>query len=97
MMERGRHQLPDGVWVEVGLTGRMVNHEEHNLVSQTAFVRPPVLVADMQTTHGDDTATLWRQNPNVESVDLQVQEEQSPDREATHLLEDVGYLISDVE
>ncbi|WP_147431054.1 fibronectin type III domain-containing protein [Thiocapsa rosea] len=87
----------DGMRYEVGRTGRMVNHEAHNLVYQTAFVRPPVLVADMQTTHGDDTAALRWQNLNVESVDLRVQEEQSRDREMTHLLEDVGYFIADVE
>ncbi|WP_296805417.1 hypothetical protein [Thiocapsa sp.] len=87
----------DGLRYEVGRTGRMVDHEAHNLVYQTAFMRPPVLVADMQTTHGDDTAALRWQNLNVESVDLQVQEEQSHDRETTHLLEDVGYFIADVE
>jgi hypothetical protein len=87
----------DGLRYEVGRTGRMVNHEAHNLVYQTAFMRPPVLVADMQTTHGDDTAALRWQNLNVESVDLRVQEEQSRDRETTHVLEDVGYFIADVE
>ncbi len=69
----------------------------HNLVYQTAFVRPPVLVADMQTTHGDDTAALRWRNLNVESVDLRVQEEQSSDREMTHTPEAVGYFIADVE
>jgi hypothetical protein len=87
----------DGLRYEVGRTGRMVNHETHNLVYQTAFVRPPVLVADMQTTHGNDTAALRWRNLNVESVDVRVQEEQSRDPETTHLLEDVGHFIADVE
>ncbi|SDW82337.1 fibronectin type III domain-containing protein [Thiocapsa roseopersicina] len=87
----------DGLRYEVGRTGRKVDHKAYNLVYQTAFVQPPVLVADMQTTHGDDTAALRWQNLNVESVDLRVQEEQSRDRETTHVLEDVGYFIADVE
>ncbi|CRI64108.1 exported hypothetical protein [Thiocapsa sp. KS1] len=87
----------DGLRYEVGRTASEVNHDVHNLVYQTAFVRPPVLVADMQTTHGDDTAALRWRNLNVESVDLRVQEEQSSDREMTHTPEAVGYFIADVE
>ncbi len=87
----------DGLRYEVGRTGRNVNHKPHNLVYQSAFVRPPVLVADMQTTYGDDTAALRWRNLNVESVELQVQEEQSRDRETTHENEDVGYFVADVE
>ncbi|UHD14850.1 hypothetical protein [Thiocapsa bogorovii] len=87
----------DGMRYEVGRTGRNVDHEAHNLVYQTAFVRPPVLVADMQTTHGDDTAALRWDNLNVDSVELRVQEEQSRDRERTHVFEEVGYFVADVE
>ena len=87
----------DGLRYEVGRTGRKVDHKAYNLVYQTAFVRPPVLVADMQTTHSNDTAALRWKNLNVESVDLRVQEEQSRDREMTHGVEDVGYFIADVE
>ncbi|WP_040729558.1 fibronectin type III domain-containing protein [Thiocapsa marina] len=87
----------DGMQYEVGRTGRNVDHDAHNLVYQTAFVRSPVLVADMQTTHGDDTAALRWKNLNVESVALRVQEEGSRDRETTHVLEDVGYFVADVE
>jgi hypothetical protein len=87
----------DGLKYEVGRTGRSVNQNAYNLVYQTAFEQPPVFVADMQTTHGDDPAALRWQNLNVESVDLWVQEEQSHDLETKHALEDVGYFVADVE
>jgi hypothetical protein len=82
---------------EVGRTGTNVSHSAYNQVYGTTFQRAPVLVADMQTTHGDDTAALRWQNLNVESVDLWVQEEQSRDPEMTHVPEDVGYFVADVE
>ncbi|RKT47461.1 PKD domain-containing protein [Thiocapsa rosea] len=87
----------DGMRYEVGRTGTNVSHNVYNHVYGTTFQRPPVLVADMQTAHEDDTAALRWQNLNVESVDLWVQEEQSRDLEMTHVPEDVGYFVADVE
>jgi hypothetical protein len=58
----------------------------------TPFVTPPVFVAEMQTTRGDNTASLrWRQK-SATGVQLRVYEEQSLDAEMDHTTETVGYL-----
>ncbi len=56
------------------------------------FNAAPVLLADMQTTDGPDTANLRWANKGPYSVDIWVDEEQSLDVETNHTTEVVGYL-----
>lgn len=56
------------------------------------FETAPVLLADMQTTDGPDTANLRWANKGTYSVDIWVDEEQSLDVETNHTTEVVGYL-----
>ena len=57
-----------------------------------AFNAAPVLLADMQTTDGPNTANLRWTNKGAYSVDVWVDEEQSRDTETDHTTEVVGYL-----
>jgi hypothetical protein len=52
----------------------------------------PVLLTDMQTTDGGDTANLRCQNLNMQGVDMKIHEEQSNDNEIDHTSEIGGYI-----
>ncbi|MDP6585973.1 MAG: hypothetical protein QF535_15085, partial [Anaerolineales bacterium] len=56
------------------------------------FDLPPMLLADMQTTNGGDTAGLLFRNLDEDSVDFFVQEEKSANDEVRHINETVGYI-----
>ncbi len=57
------------------------------------FHRRPIILMDMQTTNGTDTANLRYQNRQADGIEVQVCEEQSADSEVSHVAESVGYLI----
>ncbi len=82
---------------EVGRTGDRVTDKRHKIRYETLFARPPVLVADMQTTDGGDTASLRWAGLGEAEVEIWVQEEQSRDEKTRHTTEDVGYFVADVE
>ncbi|MFB9808948.1 hypothetical protein ACFFQF_29300 [Haladaptatus pallidirubidus] len=53
----------------------------------------PQFIADLQTFHGLDTATLRYRNLTSTSVEVKVEEEQSEDSETEHATEAVGYAV----
>ncbi len=61
------------------------------------FSNPPVFLADMQTMEADDTANLrWRDKSGT-SIKVQIDEEESRDRDLKHTSEAVGYMVFDSE
>jgi len=61
-------------------------------IFQSAFLRSPLLLAGIQTTHGGDTAGLRVEQLDSQGVMLHIAEEQSKDKETDHATEMVGYL-----
>ncbi len=83
----------NGFQVEVDRMVEGINHAPTTIDYTVPSALPPILLADMQTTNGRDTASLRVAGNDVASVDIWVQEEQSKDRETRHVPEEVGYLI----
>jgi len=82
----------NGVRFEVGNTLDEVTHDAHLIGFSSNFRSAPVLLADMQTTDGPDTASLRWRNKGPFSAEIWIEEEQSRDREIRHTTEVVGYL-----
>jgi hypothetical protein len=78
---------------EVAKTENSVNHEFHTLGFTRNFEATPVFLADMQTLNGEDTANLRFRNKTVDSVEVQIDEEQSADSETNHTFETAGYML----
>jgi hypothetical protein len=83
----------DGLTYEIGKTGSVVNQNFHTIQFTKNYTRSPLFLADMQTADGIDTANVRWQNKNQDSVQVQIDEEQSVDSEIEHTNENVGYLI----
>ncbi len=86
----------DGVDFEVGRTDDSVTHKPFVIAFATPFVDPPMLLADMQTTDGGDTANLRWQSRTSNNVEVWVDEEQSKGSETNHTTEVVGYAVFEV-
>ena len=85
----------NGLRYEVGLTDARVTDQPYSLLYKGVFERPPLFLADMQTTAGLDPANLrWRNRTEV-GLEVWVSEEQSKDREVGHVPESVGYFVAD--
>lgn len=61
----------------------------------STFKQAPLLFADMQSVAELDPAGLRVQQPTTKGFQIQIQEEQSWDRETTHRAEKIGYLAID--
>ena len=59
----------DGLRFEVGRTGDEVTDDVHTISYQGAFDQPPVVLVDMQSTDGGDTANLRWQNKSSREVE----------------------------
>ncbi len=82
----------DGYEFNVGRTGNVVNHNRFALAFDTAFHSAPMVLADMQTMRGLDTAALRATNITGAGLELWVEEERSLDNEVSHGLEAVGWV-----
>jgi hypothetical protein len=60
---------------------------------EPAFGRPPVFIADIQTTNGGDPANLRGHNLSATGLTIGISEEQSLDAETSHTDEAVGYFV----
>jgi hypothetical protein len=78
---------------EVDKTDDMITHNLQTIVYNETFMATPVFLADMQTTDGNDTANLRRQNKDLYGIDIKITEEQSRDSEINHTTEVVGYMV----
>lgn len=82
-----------GFWAEIGTTPEVVGDTPHALGFLSTFDAPPVLLAQMQTTNGGNTANLRWTSLTASGVDLWIDEEQSLDEETRHIDEGVGYVL----
>lgn len=82
-----------GLHFQVGRTADAVTGNRYRIVYDLASTFPPVLLADMQSRDGPDTANLRWDGRTNDSVDVWVAEEQSRDAETAHTTETVGYVI----
>ena len=80
---------------EAAITPKRVTNAWYSAGLKTPFKRPPLLLADMQTTNNIDTSALRTQQMANTGFQVKVQEEQSKDVEVTHPAETVGYLSID--
>ena len=73
-------------------TGNEVDHQGASFDLDTTFDAAPVLLADMQTRDGADTAVLRYDDLDGQGVDVFVQDETSLDDEVWHSPETVGIV-----
>jgi hypothetical protein len=79
---------------EVANTADTINHNFKSIsFSDQLFSDTPVMIADMQSCDGGDTAGLRWDNKDYQGADIKVEEEQSRDRETRHTTETVGYML----
>jgi hypothetical protein len=83
----------DGLAFEINRTADVVRHAFHTISFDQQFMNIPMFFADMQTTGGRDTANVRWQNNDAFGVDVQIDEEQSRDKEINHTTEVVGYMV----
>ena len=81
-----------GLTFEVNSTDDVVRHDFHTILFDQPFVSIPLFLADMQTTDGGNTANLRWKNKDLYGVSVQIDEEQSKNRETNHTTEMVGYM-----
>jgi hypothetical protein len=89
-MERGRHQLPDGAWVEAG---RLVTNATNAFIAQR-FSEPlyetPVVFATVTSVNEADAVTTRLRNVSVKGFEVGMQEQESNPRQ--HLAESVDFI-----
>jgi len=66
---------------------------EWQTVSFVESFDQPIVLADLQTYRGTNTATVRYRNLTASSVEVKIEEERSADREMIHLSEVIGYLV----
>jgi len=82
----------NGTLFEVGRTQNTVTDAYQTIEFFQDYSEPPVVIADMQTTDGGDTANVRCRNWDLDRIDVQVDEEASRDSESAHTTEVVGYM-----
>jgi PKD repeat protein len=87
----------NGVSFEVATTADEVTDQFYPIWFSGAFLETPMFLADMQTTNGNDNATVRWQNRDTYRIEVKIEEEQSRDRETGHKNEVVGYMVFSVE
>ncbi|MBW2122995.1 MAG: cadherin-like domain-containing protein [Deltaproteobacteria bacterium] len=83
----------EGLALEVNRTDDTVRHNFYPIRFDQVFKEEPFFLADMQTADGGDSANLRWRNLDLSGVEVQVDEEQSRDRETSHTTEVVGYIL----
>ena len=83
----------DGLAFKINRTADVVRHAFHTISFDQEFMSIPMFFADMQTMAGSNTANVRWQNNDVFGVDVQIDEEQSRDKETNHTTEVVGYML----
>ena len=82
----------DGISFEVDRTADAFTQVFQPIQFTQIFMNIPLVLADMQTADGGDTANLRWRNKDFWQVEFMVSEEQSRDEEMNHTTEAVGYL-----
>ena len=82
----------NGISFEVGRTPNTVTNTWSRIDFERIF-EEPVLITDMQTADGLDTAGLRYRNLSESGVEVFVEEDKSANSETSHTTEVVGYLV----
>ncbi len=83
----------NGYTFEISKTADKVKDSFFGIEFEQSFGSAPHFLADMQTADGKNTANVRWQNKNNQSVEVQIDEEQSKDTEIGHGTEVVGYMV----
>ncbi len=83
----------NGLGFAVVRTAETLSDLPQPLQFEPAFGRPPVFIADIQTTNGGDPANLRGHNLSATGLTIGISEEQSLDAETSHTDEAVGYFV----
>jgi hypothetical protein len=83
----------DGITYEISKTANKVKHNFYTIQFNQSFLNDPVFMAEMQSANGMDTANVRWQNKGITAVEVQIDEEQSKNRETRHTTETVGYMV----
>jgi len=86
-----------GITFEVNRTERTVTHDLHTILFDQSFMNIPVVLANMQTCKGNNTANVRCDNADFDGIHVLIDEEQSLDDELWHVPEVVGYMAFSVE
>lgn len=78
--------------LDVFKTGDQLSHIADSFVFNSSFDTAPVLLADMQSTDGGDTATVRMSMLDQDGVSIFVEEEMSRDGEIHHTNETAAYV-----
>lgn len=81
-----------GLGMLAGTTGDVVDDGTTTVSYGGTFGSSPILIADMQTLDGGDTASTVGVSIGTSSADIYIDEETSGDSETSHTNENVGYL-----
>ncbi|NOQ45425.1 MAG: tandem-95 repeat protein, partial [Desulfobulbaceae bacterium] len=81
-----------GISYEVGRSGDVVTHLPSTVAYTSRFNQAPLLLTDMQTNDGGNTASLRLLNNTPSEMQIFVQEEQSKDEEISHTTEVAGFI-----
>jgi len=82
----------NGIRYEVATTGDRVRHKGTTVEYNNSFNEIPLVVADMQTTDGNDTSILRVLQVSAQAIEIMVEEEQSKNSEIRHTTENGGFI-----
>lgn len=86
----------DGIQYSAARMANPVNHvfswNAYQTGAANEFKTSPVMILDMQTINGMDTASLRCRNNSITGLEIMVEEELTLDGEIYHALEEVGYI-----
>lgn len=82
-----------GLQYEAKIASPGVTMNWANIKFQSKFSSMPFFIAGMQSCNGADPAAVRARNLSKTAIAVEIQEEQSKDKEVTHVKENVGYFV----
>ncbi len=94
VMERGRHQLPDGVWVEAGSVQTKATNAFQYQAFGAAFTQAPVVFAAVTSVNEEDAVNARLQQITNKGFYVGMREQQANAQQ--HLAERIDYIAWEV-
>lgn len=86
--------VTNGVAFEINRTPNTVGHQFYPINYQQNFTKPPIFLADLQTTNNEGAANLRWRNKKLSSVEVKVDEAQPyGNSETEQVTESAGYAL----
>lgn len=85
----------EGLKMEAGSTGNIVNHDWYKLDFQQTYANNAIFLADLNSFNDGDSAVVRIDGFNGESVRVFLQEDTSVDEELVHNNEELAYWVMD--